>query len=751
MKSKFTIKNRLNITALGVLLLLIVLGIITSVYVKKVGENYEVIALVDAITKNQLKLRKAEKDFIQNDLDNINFYESNKSIFITDFDSIFGTVNEQITLLESYHTIEKIINEVDITELKKRFADYNDQFQSLISVAHEKGFKDYGLVGKMRAKIHDVESYLEKLDNSDHYMVYMLTLRRHEKDYLLRKDLKYRVKFNSVIKSFENELNNSTSQENQLMTSLLYDYKDLFSQVIEKDIQIGLNPNEGIVKRLNKNNYFIDKRINELQLVVKDESKKQISQAINIILIVALIMFLSIVFIIRHVSNYINASIKYLHKYITRLGNGELPDKIEIAKNDEISDMIRSINVLTENLKNTRTFANEVGNGNLETEVNVFNNQGDLGSSLVEMRKKLLEVAKERAQNEEENLRRNWVNEGVAKFGEILRINNQDLERLGYDILSNLIEYLDANQGVIYIINNDHEDKSAHYLELLAAIAYGRKKFMKDKVLIGEDVIGRCAYERKTIYMTKLPEDYIKITSGLGHSVPRSALIVPLLLHEELFGVIELASFNEFEAFQIEFVERIAKNIATTVSHLKINKHTEQLLKQAQEQSEEIAAQEEELRQNMEELQATQEEAARRENEVNKSLDAINSNVYISSLDMSGNISQINEAFLAFFNLPAENMLEKQFASFFTTDRTSDEFIEFWYSLQQGRSLKRENMAVLNDQQRWLKTTYIPMTDSEGIVNQILTISYDITETMKLKEEIERLKKQKGEKNSMWV
>jgi len=121
--------------------------------------------------------------------------------------------------------------------------------------------------------------------------------------------------------------------------------------------------------------------------------------------------------------------------------------------------------------------------------------------------------------------------------------------------------------------------------------------------------------EKQTIHLTEIPQNYIQITSGLGGSNPKSLLLVPMKMEKEVLGVIEIATFNEFEAHQIAFLEQASLSIASSLNMAETNKRTSELLEKTQQQAEEMAAQEEEMRQNMEELQATQEESSRRAEE----------------------------------------------------------------------------------------------------------------------------------------
>ena len=215
-----------------------------------------------------------------------------------------------------------------------------------------------------------------------------------------------------------------------------------------------------------------------------------------------------------------------------------------------------------------------------------------------------------KAMNEEER-KRQWSNEGLTKFVDILRSSNDDLNLLGDKIIAALVQYTKSNQGALYILND--EDSRNKYLELISLFAFDIKKYEQQKIKLGEGILGQTFLEKETTYLTNMPESYIRITSGLGDANPKSLLLVPLKVDTQVYGIIELASFNEYLPHEIAFVEKLGESIASTLASVRAAQRNRQLIQQFQQQTEEMRAQEEEMRQNMEELQATQEEIARKE------------------------------------------------------------------------------------------------------------------------------------------
>lgn len=357
-----------------------------------------------------------------------------------------------------------------------------------------------------------------------------------------------------------------------------------------------------------------------------------------ILLISSLLIALSVLFIVKRLT----LPLQKLSDQIKLLSLGKHANSIEYSSNDEIGSIAQSTDKLIEGLQKTASFAEDIGAGNLEADFSPLSDDDVLGNSLLKMRTDLKRSFEEEQKRKIEDELRDWTTQGLARFGELLIENNDDLEVFSYSVVSNLVKYLNANQGGLFIVNEENERK---LIEQKATYAYDRKKFENKLIEYGEGLIGQCILEKKTIVLTDFPENYISITSGLGNANPTSIIIVPLKLNDIVYGAVEIASFNSFEKHQISFVEKIAENVASTISTVNINLKTVKLLKQTQQQKEQMQSQEEELRQNLEEMQATQEEKSRALLLAQQSVDNINNiPTPILTIDKAYNITYINLA-----------------------------------------------------------------------------------------------------------
>ncbi len=354
----------------------------------------------------------------------------------------------------------------------------------------------------------------------------------------------------------------------------------------------------------------LDKLVKSEEYITEQSNTKMeaaFAEFSQLILYIGIILIISVLIIAAAAITSITSPIRYIKKIILKMSKGILPEQNIRSRSDEIGEMAEALNELVMGLKKTSDFSLEIGKENFECQFSPLGDDDMLGNSLLLMRENLLKAKTEDEKRKKEDFQRNWTSQGVALFGEILRQSNDDIKEFGLVIIKNLVKYLDSNQGGLFIIN---DDKSADiFIELVAAFAYDRNKSEEKRIELGEGLIGRCVQENETVFMTDIPKNYVRITSGLGNDNPRNLLIVPLILNEKVYGVVELASFKIYESYQIEFVEKIGESIASTIANVKISLNTAQLLRESQYKSEQLAEQEEIMRQTMELMEQQQQEA----------------------------------------------------------------------------------------------------------------------------------------------
>ncbi len=470
-------------------------------------------------------------------------------------------------------------------------------------------------------------------------------------------------------------------------------------------------------------------------VVPLEQIKAEAQKSFNVSVKVGILGLIILTIVIWIISINISWPLQRTTKILKRLAKGqiELSKKLKIRSKDELGEMANSVNTLIEGLHSTSVFAEQIGQGILDADFKQLGENNKLGSSILNMRNSLVNAKKEEQNRKtfEENI--NWASEGLTLFAKILREDNDNINKLSYNIISNLINYMRANEGGLYIRND--KDKNDIHFELIAHSGFLKEKFSKKRINIGEDMVGQCVQEELTIYINDTPDDYISISSGIGGTKPQSILIVPLKLNYEIYGVIELESFSNIEKFEIEFVEKLGEIIASTIANVKTSIRTNELLGQSKLQADELASQEEEMRQNMEEMQATQEEATKRESEMSGILEAIDRVSLIAEYDIKGKIIKINDGFVKLFELPKDQIIGKKQGAFeIKDDKTREEFQQFWKDLKSGIRRQKDQYIDANGKDIWLFEEYIPILDMEKKPYKVLNLAIDVTE-QKIKEQ----------------
>jgi len=421
--------------------------------------------------------------------------------------------------------------------------------------------------------------------------------------------------------------------------------------------------------------------------------------------------------------------------------------KFNIKFNDESGKMMTSINKLIDNLNDTVKFAKSIGAGNLTSKYELLSDDDVLGKALIEMQQNLINLRNTDEQRKKQDELRNWTLGGIAHFSELLRQRHKDINDFSYIIVSNLITYLEASAGCIFILNDDKKDDS--FLEIAASYAYNRRKYINNQVRGGEGLIGTCMLEKKTIYITEVPDNYLQIASGLGKTDPKSIMIVPLKVDEEVFGILEIASLDDLDENKRDFVERIGEIIASTLSNLKANQRTEQLLELSRQQAEAMAAQEEEMRQNLEELQSTQDDLHRRnceqealKNELTKEnqlLTVLLENIpeRIIFKDLQSKYIRINRSQLNRFKKQTyAEVVGKSDFDFYPAEYAKKIRKEEEEIIRTGHGIIDKVEISSSGDKTWKAITKMPLTDENGKTIGTFALVKDVTEIKNMEIEL---------------
>lgn len=440
------------------------------------------------------------------------------------------------------------------------------------------------------------------------------------------------------------------------------------------------------------------------------------------------------------VANYFIKPFYKLRDYIALLGKGVLPDdKLSVSTKDEIGELASTLSLLADGLKAKASFAQQIQNGDFNHDFQLLSKDDMLGHSLLEMSESLNKASIAEKSRQVDETRRAWSTQGLAKFADIMRKSRENLNELSDEIIKELVLYMNANQGGLFLYNDD--SPADIHLDLIACYAYNRKKYAEKVIRLKEGLVGTCAIEKETIYLTNIPDNYIQITSGLGDANPNSLILVPLKLEESIFGVIEIASFNELLQHEIQFLERIAESIASTLSSVKISQKTQELLTHSQQQAALLTEQEEELRQNLEEMRATQDEMIRKEAEMTGQLGAINSTNAMAEYDMDGKILKANEILCSLLKYKPIQLIGRKINILLGGDAHDKHgSLSFWDNLCNNEPFEGEYVRMSSEGESvFFKGSYFPITDAGGIPYKVVELAVDITDQKKLLQEAQQI------------
>ncbi len=632
-----------------------------------------------ASTDKQItRLKALHAEFLLSQDKGDNLFITSESTAEQEATSLLSTIGQD---LDHYTNIRFLARkpeaETSLREFSNTLAGVKNSLTDFFLVSRERGNAHSGLVSRWQA-LSDQMLAVSNPPGND-ILQKLNLLKQSESIYLLQRDPRILELISLLCEEIRNQL---IPEEGGIDLADLDAYVTLTGNLIALDKRIGTSDTGGIVADLTASLEKLPAVFETTKLLVNEiDAKRRIWWPLLQLLTVLLILSSSVFLFIRITNHQVFQPLKQLAGFTQKLATGELPEATILpGKIPDIRSIKDSLEKLVSDLKE-KIFITRALHENKQDINLVLAGENDLlGKELMALQEQIQENARKQLKNDEEAQKRRYINEGLAKFAEILRSGSNDIHALGDAFIREIVKYLNAIQGGFFIY--DDTEKSTPVLKMVSAFAYNRKKYLQKTVAFGEGLVGTCAREKQSINLTEIPPGYISITSGLGETLPDNLLLVPVLHENELIGVLEIASLQKYKDHEITFAEEVAHSLGSTIIYTRNNQRTSELLVKSQQQALEMAEQEEEMRQNMEELKATQEESNRREEEYKGIADAINHALFIIEYDLDGIIREVNERFCIFMGRSREDMIGHLHHEIMGSTLKPD--LNFWDELQKN-------------------------------------------------------------------
>ena len=194
-----------------------------------------------------------------------------------------------MTLIDNLNLLlnEYGINDEKLKTYKILLTDYKEAFNKLAQIKAEVGLNnEQGLYEDLKNNIHSVEEYAKK-SNDNELLAKTYDLRKQEKDFMLRRDLKYVDNFKSIISPL-------IEKSEEVNKTNLIKYRDSFLTLVNAEVEIGLTYKDGLQGAMRDSVY----KVEDLGEVLEKELFEALNDKVlfweNLIIVIIVVLLIII-------------------------------------------------------------------------------------------------------------------------------------------------------------------------------------------------------------------------------------------------------------------------------------------------------------------------------------------------------------------------------------------------------------------------------------------------------------------------
>ncbi|MFE9020714.1 HAMP domain-containing protein [Streptomyces sp. NPDC007808] len=348
---------------------------------------------------------------------------------------------------------------------------------------------------------------------------------------------------------------------------------------------------------------------------------------------------------VNSMANNLTGQVRNIALVTTAVANGDLSKKIDVDARGEILELKTTINTMVDQLSSfaaevTRV-AREVGSegrlggqaevegvegtwkrltenvnelaGNLTRQVRAIAEvasavaEGDLTRSITveasgevaELKDNINSMVESLRETTRANQEQDWLKTNLARISGLMQ-GHRDLPVVAELVMDELAPLVSAQYGAFYLAEDSERGPE---LRLVGSYGYPDDVDRPDRIRVGRSLVGQAARNRRPITVEELPPGYVTISSGLGQAVPSALTVLPIVVEDQVLGVIELGSVTRFTQIHQDFLAQLMPTIGVNLNTIVANARTDELLDESQRLTAELQARSEELQVQQDELQ----------------------------------------------------------------------------------------------------------------------------------------------------